>query len=372
MADTKHNITYTNSLVPGHAYAVLGAYKLSNGVRLVKMANPWGVDSYTGDWSDTSSKWTTTLRNEVGSTNNDNDGVFFQTVEQLQKDWSGIYTNKNVSGWKKSSWLNLGRDIKSSSGGTSWFCKTANCRANKFNLDSAVDQQIYIGIGLHDERDYVGCTLPSWENSIWQYAKVPAETHYSMFNYGTNWLGPYTIKAGSSMPLNLEMDLLTAPLKNEWSVIVYGEKGEVKITHSDGYASDAWPVQQASTSSGSTSTTTNTTTTTTDTVTPTPTPTPTGNEIDLYVADQLLASTYTNNCSTYKSASMTSTSGTTYKHRRWWGHGCTTKSLKLQIRFVTTQKNTMSMITTQNKAESCSISGSYTTCTYVIKGGAAN
>jgi hypothetical protein len=122
-----------------------------------------------------------------------------------------------------------------------------------------------------------------------------------MFNYGTNWKGPYTIKAGSSMPLNLEMDLLTAPLKNEWSVIVYGEKGEVKITHSDGYASDAWPVQQASTSSGSTSTTTNTTTTT-DPVTPTPTPTPTPlpvtSSLDDFVEDQMIAESYSN-CKSY-------------------------------------------------------------------------
>ncbi len=149
------------------------------------MMNPWGVDSYTGEWSDTSTLWKDTLRQEVGAVNNNNDGVFFQTIEQLSKDWSGIYYNKNVSAWKKSSWLNLGRDIKSSSGGTQWFCKTANCRANLFNLESSVEQQIYIGIGLHDERDYVGCTMPSWENSVWNYAGVPADTYWSMFNYET-------------------------------------------------------------------------------------------------------------------------------------------------------------------------------------------
>jgi len=44
------------------------------------------------------------------------------------------------------------------------------------------------------------------------------------------------------MPLNLEMDTLSGNLKNEWSVIVYGEKSEIKITHSDSFPSDAWPV----------------------------------------------------------------------------------------------------------------------------------
>ena len=69
--------TYTNGLAGGHAYALLGIYKLSNGVRLVKLANPWGVDSFKGDWSDNSSKWTPALRKEVASVVNEQDGVFF-------------------------------------------------------------------------------------------------------------------------------------------------------------------------------------------------------------------------------------------------------------------------------------------------------
>lgn len=35
---------YSNGLVQGHAYAVLGAYELSDGTRLIKTANPWGRD----------------------------------------------------------------------------------------------------------------------------------------------------------------------------------------------------------------------------------------------------------------------------------------------------------------------------------------
>jgi hypothetical protein len=102
-----------------------------------------------------------------------------------------------------------------------------------------------------------------------------------MFNYGTQWKGPYTIKAATGMPLNLEMDLLTAPLKNEWSVIVWAEKSAVKITHSDNFASDAWPVQTPF-SSG---TIVNPTPTPEPTPNPTPdpTPVPTQNALDTFV-----------------------------------------------------------------------------------------
>ena len=54
------------------------------------MVNPWGFDGYIGDWSDKSSLWTDALRNEVGSIDDKQDGIFFQTIEQLLSDWHGI------------------------------------------------------------------------------------------------------------------------------------------------------------------------------------------------------------------------------------------------------------------------------------------
>jgi len=64
-AGTQGGYNYTNGLVAGHAYALHSVHTLSNGVRLVRLSNPWGVDVYTGDWSDNSSLWTATLRAEV-------------------------------------------------------------------------------------------------------------------------------------------------------------------------------------------------------------------------------------------------------------------------------------------------------------------
>jgi hypothetical protein len=74
-----------------------------------------------------------------------------------------------MTGWKKSTWLNLGRDIKSSQVTKFNFCTASTCRGNQFNLTSAVTQTVYIGIGTHDERDYVGCTI---NPNLYQYAKV--------------------------------------------------------------------------------------------------------------------------------------------------------------------------------------------------------
>ena len=64
------------SLVTGHAYSMLGAVKLSNGVQLVKLRNPWGREVYSGPYSDDSSDWTDALKAEAGMVAAD-DGTFF-------------------------------------------------------------------------------------------------------------------------------------------------------------------------------------------------------------------------------------------------------------------------------------------------------
>ena len=47
-----------DGLVQSHAYSVMGTHTLSDGVRLVKLRNPWGRDSFHGRWSDQSELWT--------------------------------------------------------------------------------------------------------------------------------------------------------------------------------------------------------------------------------------------------------------------------------------------------------------------------
>lgn len=51
----------SKGLFDGHAYAVVSLYE-HNGLRLLKIRNPWGDQEWTGDWSDKSSKWTPELK----------------------------------------------------------------------------------------------------------------------------------------------------------------------------------------------------------------------------------------------------------------------------------------------------------------------
>lgn len=65
---TSDQLTNVCGLSQNHAYVVLGAVQLSNGDRLVRLRNPWGIERYTCDYSDNSPKWTPKLRVEAGAT----------------------------------------------------------------------------------------------------------------------------------------------------------------------------------------------------------------------------------------------------------------------------------------------------------------
>ena len=82
-----------NGLVPGHAYTVVKVqeFNTSNGkVRLVNMRNPWGNGEWSGDWSDSSSRWNTVSGGRPNAKKND--GSFWMSIDDFCKYYviSGI------------------------------------------------------------------------------------------------------------------------------------------------------------------------------------------------------------------------------------------------------------------------------------------
>ena len=54
-------------VVGTHAYAVLEAWE-GDGLRMLKLRNPWGEVEWEGDWSDGSKLWTADMMNKLKHT----------------------------------------------------------------------------------------------------------------------------------------------------------------------------------------------------------------------------------------------------------------------------------------------------------------
>lgn len=81
-------------LVGGHSYGLIGVVEVidrfGDPVQLVKLRNPWGEGEWTGAWSDQSDEWTPETKKIAGFSNNDKDGIFFMTIDDMRKYFTRI------------------------------------------------------------------------------------------------------------------------------------------------------------------------------------------------------------------------------------------------------------------------------------------
>lgn len=88
-------------LVTSHAYTVLGVAQY-NGQKFVKCRNPWGVERYTGPWSDTkdATKWTDAAKKAMNHTVA-NDGTFFVPLANFKTLFYNVIVTY-YDDWKRS------------------------------------------------------------------------------------------------------------------------------------------------------------------------------------------------------------------------------------------------------------------------------
>lgn len=68
------------------------------------MRNPWGKESFDGNWSDYSDYWTNKFRKEVGSVRKD-DGIFYMEIADYYRQVKETYISFDVSDWFSASFL---------------------------------------------------------------------------------------------------------------------------------------------------------------------------------------------------------------------------------------------------------------------------
>lgn len=226
-SDIKNHVICTNTcnseeatkmgLVTSHAYTVISLYEIQ-GLRLVKLRNPWGSFEWKGEFNDHSDKWNIipNLKNIVGCEAKD-DGIFFMEFKDFLKYFPYTFVCKYENGFVYNY-----KKIHQYSDTEMQCCKI------KLNTDSNVtialhqkQQRFYSKVKFYKlqlariivaklnqngEFEYVHSHASSDEILHVELKNLPKEEYYVFTN--VNWpydsLSKYTISTYSSNPVEIE------------------------------------------------------------------------------------------------------------------------------------------------------------------------
>eukprot|EP01028_Stygiella_incarcerata_P010561 TRINITY_DN5505_c0_g1_i3.p1 TRINITY_DN5505_c0_g1~~TRINITY_DN5505_c0_g1_i3.p1 ORF type:complete len:1778 (-),score=493.56 TRINITY_DN5505_c0_g1_i3:1948-7179(-) len=88
-------------IVQGHAYSVLDVREIS-GNCLMRLRNPWGETEWSGDWSDSSDRWTKMTTSQLRHTDDEEDGDFWMSYDDFVRHYESIYVCKLFdASWKR-------------------------------------------------------------------------------------------------------------------------------------------------------------------------------------------------------------------------------------------------------------------------------
>lgn len=201
------------------------------------MRNPWSSEKFTGDWSSTSTLWTEELKAEVGE-DLANDGVFFMTVEDYTMLFSHTMFSFDTTGWYNASFLKLDDNSQAENPGVKSNCGP-ECTNHSLTLTSAVDQTVYLTAHTWDKRGIAdSCeSVTDKKHYLWLEGSGAAQ-----FKHGGRSISPFQMTAGESVTVNTEWNFTDANVAKDWSVVAWGEMGDLTLTHDGGWTSDILPV----------------------------------------------------------------------------------------------------------------------------------
>jgi hypothetical protein len=250
-------------LVFNHAYSIINSYtvRLNNDstVDLIKLRNPYAIDSSLSSlYSDNEASWNNVSlaeRARVGYILNAGDGDFFMTKEQFNISFSTISWNPILEGWTRSYFLKLDDTFvnpgKNINGGSKY-------TRHEFSITTNVDQDAIFTINTHAVRSYpfntcmnsALTTINSVKNVVEWFlpgSNSIRQTFYVEGDFNLNGGRPYALKAGTTYAINLELWGDNPNITRDFSIVAFGKRGEVKITHRAGLTSDHYFQGDAST-----------------------------------------------------------------------------------------------------------------------------
>jgi len=216
--------TNKNGLPYNHAFSIMRALEVRTETgskeRLVEIRNPWGSESYWGDWSDSSDRWTDFMRQQVGHYTAD-DGKFYMSFEDYVNNMEYTDFNFNIIGWKHTAFAVFGDD-EPHNRQEPWG-DGVQYNVHNLYIMSDVDQEVSLSAHSYHFKHYHGACSEGYYNSE-VMVKRQEDEYFWIFNPGSLHGGISHLKAGQPYEVTVfshfgEGDM--AP--HDWSIVAWAK-----------------------------------------------------------------------------------------------------------------------------------------------------
>ena len=164
-------------------------------------------------------------------------------IDYFRREFGLVYINYDPSGLWRDDWLIL--DDQTDSPGEHKKCGET-CTRHEFTVRSAVRQQVILSANVWDYRDYpTACkesavkTNPDGKKK--HVFAVPGFGDDYYFNSGSREWPPIMMDAGEEIDFFVELDYTRVDMSKDFSSVVWGDRGEVTLTHRGGIPGQHFP-----------------------------------------------------------------------------------------------------------------------------------
>ena len=197
------------------------------------MRNPWGYERWNGDWSDTSGRWTNSLRQQAGHTEK-NDGKFFMSFQEYLMQIEYTDFSVNTQNLYYNAFAMFSDDDPYNL--QEVFGDGLKYKVHTLSLKTDVKQTVQVSLHTYNQKHYHGECKGGWEGSEVLYERAGTNSIKSV-NPGS-YHEEVVIKANEEIEIKVytrwsDTDLLP----HDWSLVTWSDYKPIQIAHDDGIQS---------------------------------------------------------------------------------------------------------------------------------------
>ena len=217
----------------GHAYTIIQTYELNNGLKLLKMRNPWGTEQYNGPYSDGDYAWTEYIKEAVDYVDGGNEGIFYMDLDSYFRFFQQSTFNRDTTEWNLKYFMQTDDPQTNVVGGASTH------RLGVTNTGPA--QKIHVGAHVWQDYNYGfysnDCAEAIYQTDSFKLTCVESDTTKVFDTYpGTAWLDAIDFGENETKYFDVafDWDMKGYGIEKDWSLTAWGENhATFTVTHSD-------------------------------------------------------------------------------------------------------------------------------------------